>query len=401
MGVRTQFINIHPHPFGYSQTHENPLFAERAAEAVLRHRKANRLGRPYWAFRYLFNVFGLLLWSLNKFDVYVFAWGKTFLPSNLDLPLLSLLGKRIIVNVGHGSEARPPYMSQLDEPVDIGVLRKQTVKIAQKLRRIESWAHCVIGLPTTAQMLRNRFVNFYPLGLPVVQSETAIVSSADSARQKGKFRIVHLPSNPAVKGTEQIRHVIEVIRARNPEVEYIELSGVSHEEVLAVLEDCDLVIDQVWSDIPMAMVGAEAAIKAKPTVIGGYCWELWQRELTVPQIPPSIRCAPEDLTQAINDCIEDKAMAQRVGEQAQKFVSEHWTREAVAKKYIKLINNEIPAEWWYSPENVRYGFGGGVNRDKVLNRVSQLVNQYGWAALEWSNARSVYEPLIQRELQGK
>lgn len=396
IGVAARFINIHPHPFGYAQTQDNPAFARQAVKAVLRHREANRLGRQYWAFWYLLNVTGLLFWSLSRFDAYIFAWGQTFLPVNLDLLLLRALRKRVIVNVGHGSEARPPYMSYLHEDVKAEELNRRTHDMSRRLRRLERWATCLIGLPTTAQLLRNDFINFYALGLPIDQDAHFRASNVAGQDQRTKtIRVLHLPSKPQIKGSAYIRAAVERLQESRPDVEYVELTGVSHDEVLKALACCDIVIDQLWSDIPMAMVGLEAAAYAKPSMIGGYAWDFWDELLPPSEMPPSVRFEPEHLVEILERCVSDMSQMHQLGVEACRFVTEKWSAEAVAHRFERILADEVPKEWMFSPANIRYGYGVGLPKEQVLKQVSLLKNNFGWKSFLWPAASSVYSSSIE------
>lgn len=389
IGVAARFVNVHPHPFGYSQARANPPFARRAVNAVLHHREARGVVRQFWALWYLFNVFGLLLWSVNKFDVYVFAWGQTFLPKNFDLWILRAFRKRVVVNIGHGSEARPPYMSPNDEGIQASALRKQTRTMSRHLRRLERHADCIIALPTTAQMLQKDFVNFYALGLPVVQTPHG-QPSAQRAKSDGTIRLLHLPSKPKLKGSHQIRVAVQHLREARPEIEYLELTNVSHDEVLRAIADCDVVIDQLWSDIPMAMVGLEAAAYGRPSLIGGYAWDYWEGLLSETELPPAVRFEPADLVVTLKRCVENIDEMHELGRQAHRFVTERWSPEVVARHFEKVIADDIPTEWVLSPKVVRYGYGAGASKETVLHKVSLLVKSFGWESLYWPDARVAY-----------
>lgn len=398
IGVAARFINIHPHPFGYAQTQDNPAFARQAVKAVLRHREANRLGRQYWAFWYLLNVTGLLFWSLSRFDAYIFAWGQTFLPVNLDLLLLRALRKRVIVNVGHGSEARPPYMSYLHEDIKAEELNRRTRDMSRRLRRLERWATYLIGLPTTAQLLRNDFINFYALGLPIEQNtHHSTLNSVDRKQRSSRetIRLLHVPSKPQVKGSAHIRVAVEKLRESRPEIEYLELTDVPHDEVMRALEDCDIVIDQLWSDIPMAVVGVEAALRAKPSVIGGYAWGFWDSILPLASMPPAVRFEPEELMATLEICVNDIHRMRQLGLEAYRFVSENWSTQNVARRFERLIIGEIPLEWLFVSEKVQYAYGGGLSKEKLFEQVLLLVENFGWNSLKWPAAFSVYSSSIE------
>lgn len=69
--------------------------------------------------------------------------------------------------------------------------------------------------------------------------------------------IVHAPSSPIIKGTQLVRAAVELLKGEGYEFEYIELSGVAHEEVRSVLERAHLVLNQFYAHAP-GVFGVEA-----------------------------------------------------------------------------------------------------------------------------------------------
>jgi hypothetical protein len=392
--IPARLVITHPHPFGYAQASRNPWPARAASAAVLRHRRSSGVARVLAASGYALASLFLLVWSLPRFDAYIFGWGISILPGNLDLPILRLFRKRVVVVMGHGSEARPPYMSNPDQspPLDrpgLDRLAASTSRVAASARKIERWADVVIGLPTTGQFFTKPFVNFYQLGVA-----TALTSGPRDLAQDGddpdRIVVLHVPSNPAVKGTAQIRECMEAIVAANPYVEYRELSGVPHDEVVSALRECTFVVDQLWSDIPMAAVGAEAAAEGRATVIGGYAWDIWPNLLEPHAVPPAVMTSPEDLQMTIERCIGDLDATREIGRRAREFVSEAWNRAAVARNYAEVIRGAVPSGWLVDPSRIRYGWGCGTSKENIETMVSQLVDAHGVDALCWPAAREVY-----------
>lgn len=60
-----------------------------------------------------------------------------------------------------------------------------------------------------------------------------------------KIKIVHAPSNRALKGTEEIIKVVESVCSKNPEVEFTLVENVSHNEAKQIYASADLLIDQL------------------------------------------------------------------------------------------------------------------------------------------------------------
>lgn len=397
-GREARLITTHPHPFDYGQATENPWPARVASRAVLMHRETHGVRRIWWAARFLLASIALLLWCIPRFDVYVFGWGISILPSNVDLLILRALGKRVVTVIGHGSEARPPYMSAVEdnEPIEgsaVEALMISTAGLAARVRRLERWSSVVVGLPTTGHFLNRPFVDFYALGLA---TDTAQIpeSVSDIDGSSSKVVLLHVPSNPAVKGTDVIRAAMRDIASRHPDVEYREVIGVSNDEVLRQLATCSLVIDQVWSDIPMAAIGVEAASLGKPTLIAGYAWHVWRERLGPEAMPPAILASPDDLVCEIEHAILDRNALSALGDEARRFVDETWNRRAVAMRYTKVIDGVVPSAWWVNPSTITYAWGCGSARSVTVERVKALVSRFGLSSLQWPNARRAYAEVL-------
>lgn len=394
LDVSARLVTLFPNTFGYGQGSPNPWPAAWAHRLVLRHRAASAGLRVVLGGLFVVASVLLLIWAIPRFRTFVFSWGMSLLPRNADLPLLRLLGKQVVVVVGHGSEARPPYMSTLPigsspaDPATLDLVQRQTRRMIVHLRRIERWSDRVVGLPTTAQFLRRPFVDFYALGIP---TEPAAVHAVAPRTDPGTVTVVHVPSKPEVKGTATIRACMEEIMARRPGVRYVEITGRPHDEVLQALASADLVIDQLWSDIPMAVVGTEAAALGTPTIIAGYAWEHWRRVLPPESWPPTICCDPSDLLAVVDSTLADLPAAAEIGRQAQTFVREQWACRAVAGRFLRVLDDDLEPGWLVDPADVDYPFGCGIDRADVLAVVHGLVARGGWDALGWSNARAVYE----------
>lgn len=72
-----------------------------------------------------------------------------------------------------------------------------------------------------------------------------------------RFRIVHVPSSKAVKGSEIIRDAINILRGIRDDFDYIETTGIPHSECMELKQSAHIYIDQVI--LPhYAMAGVEA-----------------------------------------------------------------------------------------------------------------------------------------------
>lgn len=399
-GTVARLVTLHPHPFGFSQAQPNPWPARLTQLWVRAHRRVPAALKVVTGGLYVVSSLLVLLWTLPRFDTYIFTWGQSLLPRNVDLPFLRALRKNVIVVIGHGSEARPPYMATAETSRpwgdrDTDALARQTRAVARHVRMIERWASITIALPATAQFLTRPFVNFYTLGIPTPAS--APVTDPDSISSDDLITVLHVPSKPMVKGSALIRDAVEAVRLRHPSIVYREITGRPHSEVLAAIAECDLVIDQLWSDIPMAVVGTEAAALGKPTIIGGYAWDEWAGWLSPDDWPPTITSAPNDLADTLAAAIDDLPATRLLGRRAAEFVIGRWSPRSVADRYLALIADGPAASTVVDPAEVLYAWGCGVSSEDILERVESLIARHGMAALEWPRGEAVYARAINRE----
>lgn len=393
-GIQCDFVTYRPHPFGYGGESRTPLLVRLGRRLSAWRNKAGKsrilsfiLASPSAA---CFHVWGLS--AIFRYDAFVFGYGQSLFVRNLDLILLRLLRKRVIVNLAHGSEARPPYINgviQSKGGKDHSISRMYQLTRARKrsVTRNERWSSVVIGSPlSTSQFCKRQFVNCFFLGLPIE------ITASDTELQKRKYpmltdpsdvvRILHAPSNRVGKGTASIISAIESLRLKGHKIEFVLLKGCSHAEVLQELQRCDFVVDQLYSDTPMAGFAAEAARLGKPAVVGGYGWSRFSDCVPKDTIPPSKICHPEDIEQAIEDLILNRKERDILGRKAQLFVREQWNAEVVARKYLRLLRGEIPNEWFFDPTVMCYFEGCGLKVDKVKKNIRTLVKSYGLNALQ-------------------
>jgi hypothetical protein len=151
------------------------------------------------------------------------------------------------------------------------------------------------------------------------------------------------------------------------------------------IQHCDFVVDQLYSDTPMAGFATEVAWFGKPAVVGGYGFDYLKTSVPEGMWPPSKTCHPDQIEQAIEDLIVNREDRLRLGGEAQKFVREKWNAAEVARRYLRLIEGDIPEEWWLDPATVTYleGFGQPVERTK--ENIRQMVEQFGVESLQLSH----------------
>ena len=191
-----------------------------------------------------------------------------------------------------------------------------------------------------------------------------------------------------------MRSTIAALRTMGYAIDYVELVGVPHTKVLEELIGCDMVIDQVYSDTPMAGFATEAANFGKPSVVGGYGIAYLRNFISQDLWPPSQTCKPSQLTEAVKALLDNPDYRKTLGAQARQFVLTQWAPEAVAARYDRIIRGDVPDEWRVNPYDVFYIHGFGISEQALRRTVSQYAQRYGSKALGLSHRRDLERALL-------
>lgn len=381
-GVAAQAVLHTPHRFGYASADLQPShWLPRAWRALGRRRRelpASRwLAKATVVLAHRALGWAVLAWALPRFDAFVFLYGETFTNTLTELRLLRAWHRRTVM-IFVGSDARPPAIDGArfpsDQPVAADVLVRATAVQCRRVQALEAAVDVCINAPATAQFHRRPVVDWFAFGLPRRIDDREPVTRAPGA----PLRIVHSPSHPAAKGTARIEAA--VARLREP-VEWVRLEGLSNDAVLDEIARCDLAIDQLWSDTPMAGFAAEAAALGKPVLVGGYFAAEAGPAMAGRAMPPTRFVTPEHFDAALGQLVGDAALRASLGARGREFVRAHWSAEAVAGRLLRVLRNDIPADWWLDPQRVASVHGCGLPADVAAQRVRALIQQGGVAAL--------------------
>jgi len=395
IGVKSDFFTYSRHKFEYGGESSRPILLSVTiwVKEYIEKNQSERLISFILRLVYRLLLAIWFIFSLFRYEVFIFGFGQSLLPRNLDLPLLQFFGKRVISNLGHGAEARPPYIDGAyqsfdGEPIALNDLYVKSHKIKKLVSFHLKYANVVIGAPLSSTMFANqRFINSFYIGLPFQsnKSNDSEIELESNQIWNSTIRILHSPSHPAAKGSNIIEQAIESLKKKGYKIEFILIHGRSNSEVLNEIQKSDFVIDQVYSDTPMAGFATESAWFGKPSIVGGYGWEALKNFVKTDLWPPSLLCHPDNLLNAIEDFLIYPQRRIDMGKKAKEFVQKKWSAVEVAKKYQRIINNDIPVEWWINPKDVHYFEGAGQSEERTRQNIRELVKDYGIEALQLSH----------------
>lgn len=405
LGVSTLYFDGSAHPFGYAQ----PDVLGRAGRVVDRTRarrdgECRLLPRTFWklatsltrAARAILKA-GILSRALLTCDAFILAGGETFL-RRLDPVLLRVLRKRVVV-VFLGSDHRPPYLNgRWARSMSDGAVRSSVKDIRivyDRVRAAERFADVIVASGASAQFHVRPFVHFLAVGIPVVPPLAEVGDPARRFFVGSGVRVLHSPSDPISKGTDLIRSAVMGLRDQGHIIDYVELVRRPHAEVLAALRECDLVVDEVYSDTPMAVFSAEAASFGKPTLVTGYYADTVGVEIRPELIPPSMFCPPDELQESLRRLVTDRAFRDALGRRALEHVRMRWAAGEVAQRYLRIFDGDVPSDWMVDPAACRYLSGWGMPDRLRRQAIAAIVSQAGVEALCLSDRPDLEHVLVE------
>jgi hypothetical protein len=148
-----------------------------------------------------------------------------------------------VAMVSHGSDIRLPSRHRESEPWspfmnDDWVRVEEIEEAVMKNREILDDTNAPTFVSTPGLLPDVPYAHL----LPVVIDPMMWKSGNKPLRRK-RLKVVHIPSNPLVKGTAEI---FEPLRALDDEglIEYEQVTGVTHDQMPAIFSSCDIVLDQ-------------------------------------------------------------------------------------------------------------------------------------------------------------
>lgn len=176
--------------------------------------------------------------------------------------------------------------------------------------------------------------------------------------------------------------MVQRLQARGVPLELTELVGQPNDRVLEALVDADMVVDQLYSDFPMAGFAAEAASLGRPALVGGYDSHSILARLPKEARPPTVFCPPDAIEDAVVHLTHDAIARRDLGSRAFEFVRDRWSAASVAERYQHLFRGDIPGEWWRDPGDVDMLHGACLSEHRARALIRAVVERGGPDALQ-------------------
>lgn len=398
-GIESKLLTFWEYPFAgkseseYKQKELNGYF--RIVKLCRKYRKKNcQIRVRLLQIIEMLIVLKIFIQNLFHYNSFIFTFGKGIFSNTyylkkiekIEYIIYRLFRKRVIM-IYVGSDSRPPYCGVFEG--DVKLLYAQTKMKASRVKMHEKYT-TIIDNPASSQFHTIPFISFNAV-LPIMESNEIVRKQAPKS---DKVIIVHTPSKKRWKGTQDIRELIEKLKEKGYPIEYVEVSGVSHDKVLDTIKKADILIDQVYSDVPMATLATEGSINQVPVLVGGYYAQFY-KELNPEWIAPICYCLPDELETRLTELVCNKEKREFIGREAQDFVIQHHLSSQVYKNFIDILDGNIPKEWLYDPKQSEYIWGSGNTKKEVIEKVAALIDTYGYEALCIDKNKIVFKRYVQ------
>lgn len=268
----------------------------------------------------------------GKYDVIHFHFGGTLLPHHLDLPLLRLLGQKMLMNYW-GSDVRFESLAEAHNPY-YKLIRNHDQNDELILHNIRAVSRYVKVAVVGDRELYDYVSPFF--------RRTVIIRSAINTEDvklelpnpsKDVPLIVHAPSHKGIKGTQYVEEAISHLK-RKYRFRFLLLHEMTNHQVKEALEQADIVVDQLLLGVH-GIFALEAMASGKPVIC-------YIRDDLLDEYPPDfpiVNANPDTIESELERLLANPQLRTEIGKKSRRYVERHHDSRVVAQKLIELYKS--------------------------------------------------------------
>ena len=304
--------------------------------------------------------------------------------------------------VTHGTDSRPMYLDgTFAGSREFRSIKRFVAAIHAQKRRVSSIERDVDAILTwkgaSAFFEREVFL-FEDVGFPVelpLQNMALGETGNKNLWSRKELRIIHAPSQPAIKGSDHISRVLESLLHKGYRFDFQVFTGVSNDAILDQLPNFDLVVDQAFSDNLCGVLGREAGYFSKPTLVAGHSLSRVADGLR--SLPPSFTCEPEEMEQTIAKLLSEPGKLKAAGQKQFAYNQEFSDPKKVVRRILSILFPED--SFGCRPEAQRVGdfhpgFGGYSDYSTLKKMLTAVVAFSGLPGLQLEDKPWLIEEIL-------
>lgn len=268
----------------------------------------------------------------QRYDIIHFHFGGTLLPRYLDLPLLRLLGKKMVMSYW-GSDVRLASVARMRNPY-YGLLKgydRNDNATSQKIKKVAYWVKVAV-VPD---------YELHSYVAPFFERVVLIPQAIDAQQLKPAFPnpnksiplIIHSPSVKAIKGTHYVEKAIAHLKKRY-RFKFLLLHQVSNQEVKEALKEADIMVDQLLLGAH-GIVSVEAMALGKPVV----CYIRDDLINKYPADLPIVNANPDTIEIELERLLANPQLREEIGKRSRRFFERYHDSKVVAQRLIELYKS--------------------------------------------------------------
>jgi len=276
LGVDSISVALESHPFGYSP--DVVLWKQRDSLLMREIIRIFAVFRVAYGYSVIHFNFGTTMASpslpllrsqadIPRFLIRRLHYWYTDILQIVEIGLLRLLRRHVVVTF-QGDDARQGdiCLNSFSESIahHVGSEYYNAVTDRIKRRRITRISRIASAITSVNPDL----LHVLPLGslfIPYCHTEVQNQNNNSPSAKSGHLRILHAPSHRAAKGTDLIVKTIEGLQSKGLKIELTLLENISHDLIGNAIDDCDLLIDQLYAGW-YGGIAVEAMCRAKPVM---------------------------------------------------------------------------------------------------------------------------------------
>lgn len=294
------------------------------------------------------NVFFYLTRLSKNYDLFHYHFRSLYrvsnvgFPTGLDILLLKATGKIVIMSF-RGSEVR--LHSKFKEVNKYNYVDENPNNLTTKFPEFEQkrfidfcTAICdeiIVSDPEMLTYVPNAKIVPRAIDLSLYPKESLFDFTSEERWNEEGPLIVHIPSREAVKGSKFIEEALHDLRNEGVKFRFKFIKDVSHDEVIKLYSEADIVIDQLrigWYGV----ASVEAMSLGRCTV--AYIREDIQNYLSEFN-HPIVSANPESIKDVLLKLINDRNKVVEQGAIARDFVENYHCQEKVVSKYKSIYES--------------------------------------------------------------
>lgn len=270
--------------------------------------------------------------AMETYDIFHLHFGESFFSDGRDLPILTSLGKKLIVH-HRGSEARILPIARSAPNRYVRVKRTWSESgIRARLARLSAYAQHVIipdreMLPYVSAYYRHVHI------IPHAIDCEAFTPQYPAPAPVEMPLVVHAPSHRGVKGTEYVLAAVRRLQRRGVRFRFQLVEGMSHDEAKRLYSQATIIIDQLRIG-SYANLSMEAMALGKPVI----CYIRDDLRRRFPPELPIVNANPDTIYDVLGSLLAMPEQWALLGRQGTAYVKRYHHADDIARSLIKLYH---------------------------------------------------------------